>query len=52
MQQAARTRAEEIVQGLYPHQIEGVAFLLGRRREGVAERVSESIIRIFHLTSI
>ena len=32
MQQDSLTRAEEISKGLYPHQIEGIAFLLGRRR--------------------
>ena len=37
MQQAALTRAEEISKGLYPHQIEGVAFLLGRRRALLAD---------------
>ena len=31
MQQAVLTRAEEIAKGLYPHQIEGIAFLLGHR---------------------
>ena len=37
MQQAVLTRAEEIAKGLYPHQIEGVAFLLGRRRALLAD---------------
>ena len=37
MQQAVLTRAEEIANGLYPHQIEGVAFLLGRRRALLAD---------------
>ena len=37
MQQAVLTRAEEIAEGLYPHQIEGVAFLLGRRRALLAD---------------
>lgn len=37
MQQDSRTRAEEISQGLYPHQIEGIAFLLGRRRALLAD---------------
>ena len=37
MQQASLTRAEEIAEGLYPHQIEGIAFLLGRRRALLAD---------------
>ena len=37
MQQTSRTRAEEIAKGLYPHQIEGIAFLLGRRRALLAD---------------
>ena len=37
MQQANLTRAEEIAEGLYPHQIEGIAFLLGRRRALLAD---------------
>ena len=37
MQQVVLTRAEEIAKGLYPHQIEGVAFLLGRRRALLAD---------------
>ena len=37
MQQTVLTRAEEIAKGLYPHQIEGVAFLLGRRRALLAD---------------
>ena len=37
MQQAVLTRAEEIAKGLYPHQIEGVAFLLGRQRALLAD---------------
>ena len=37
MQQAVLTCAEEIAKGLYPHQVEGVAFLLGRRRALLAD---------------
>ena len=37
MQQDSLTRAEEISTGLYPHQIEGIAFLLGRRRALLAD---------------
>ena len=37
MQQDSLTRAEEIAKGLYPHQIEGIAFLLGRRRALLAD---------------
>lgn len=36
-QDKIKTRAEEIAEGLYPHQIEGVAFLLGRRRALLAD---------------
>ncbi len=32
MRQSILTRAKEIANGLYPHQIEGIAFLLSRRR--------------------
>ena len=32
-----RARAQELAAGLYPHQIEGVAFLLGRRRSILAD---------------
>lgn len=39
MQQAVLRRAEESAKGLYPHQIEGVAFLLGRRRALLAVAV-------------
>ena len=37
MPESSRTRAEEIAEGLYPHQIEGIAFLLGRRRALLAD---------------
>ena len=37
MQEASLTRAEDIAKGLYPHQIEGIAFLLGRRRALLAD---------------
>ena len=37
MEQSVLARAEEIAQGLYPHQIEGIAFLLGRRRALLAD---------------
>ena len=37
MAEASRARAEEIAEGLYPHQIEGIAFLLGRRRALLAD---------------
>ena len=33
----AEVRAERIAEGLYPHQVEGVAFLLGRRRSILAD---------------
>ncbi|HIM57304.1 MAG TPA: hypothetical protein EYM39_11410, partial [Candidatus Latescibacteria bacterium] len=34
---SARARAEEIARSLYPHQVEGLAFLLGRRRSILAD---------------
>ncbi len=37
MHDGSRRRAEEIAKGLYPHQIEGIAFLLGRRRALLAD---------------
>ena len=37
MPESSLTRAEEIAKGLYPHQIEGIAFLLGRRRALLAD---------------
>ncbi|RKU14986.1 hypothetical protein C6503_14080 [Candidatus Poribacteria bacterium] len=37
MHQTSLTRAEEIAEGLYPHQIEGIAFLVGRRRALLAD---------------
>lgn len=33
----ARARAERLVTGLFSHQVEGVAFLLGRRRAILAD---------------
>ena len=37
MQHTGKDRAEEIAKGLFPHQIEGIAFLLGRRRALLAD---------------
>ncbi len=37
MPESNLTRAEEIAKGLYPHQVEGIAFLLGRRRALLAD---------------
>ena len=37
MQDTSLTRAEKIAKGLYPHQVEGIAFLLGRRRALLAD---------------
>ena len=37
MEQSSIKRAEELSQGLFPHQIEGIAFLLGRRRALLAD---------------
>ena len=45
MQQSSLTRAEEIAEGLYPHQIEGIAFLLGRRRALLADDMGLSKTR-------
>ncbi len=37
MSEASRARAKVMATGLYPHQIEGVAFLLGRQRSILAD---------------
>src|SRR5215208_6645696 len=37
VQQHAQQRAESLAAGLFPHQIEGVAFLLGRARTILAD---------------
>ncbi|MEM7366390.1 MAG: DEAD/DEAH box helicase [Pseudomonadota bacterium] len=37
MADTSTRRAEQIAEGLYPHQVEGVAFLLGRRRSILAD---------------
>ncbi len=37
MQHTGKDRAEKIAKGLFPHQIEGIAFLLGRRRALLAD---------------
>ncbi len=37
MHDVSRRRAEDIAKGLYPHQIEGIVFLLGRRRALLAD---------------
>ena len=34
---AIRNRATDIAKGLYPHQVEGIAFLMGRRRSILAD---------------
>ena len=34
---ATRNRATDIAKGLYPHQVEGIAFLMGRRRSILAD---------------
>ena len=57
MQQAVLTRAEEIAKGLYPHQIEGVAFLLGRRRALLADdmglgKTRQSVIAMVEVEAI
>ena len=48
---AALTRAKELSKGLYPHQVEGIAFLLARRRSILADdmglgKTRQSIIAI------
>src|SRR5688572_241819 len=37
VQAEALARAERLARGLFPHQVEGVAFLLGRRRAILAD---------------
>ena len=37
MHETSVKRAEEIAEGLFPHQVEGIAFLLGRRRALLAD---------------
>ncbi len=37
MQENSVKRAEKIAEGLFPHQVEGIAFLLGRRRALLAD---------------
>ena len=37
MAESGHRRAEAIAEGLYPHQVEGIAFLLGRRRALLAD---------------
>lgn len=34
--QVVLDRAKNIAEGLYPHQVEGIAFLMGRRRSILA----------------
>ena len=51
-----KRRAEKIAEGLYPHQIEGVAFLLGRRRALLADdmglgKTRQSIIAMTEVES-
>ena len=37
MDELSVKRAEELAHGLFPHQVEGIAFLLGRRRALLAD---------------
>src|SRR5687768_8889021 len=51
---AAFTNAVALARGLFPHQIEGVAFLLGRRRAILADdmglgKTRQTIISLRHL---
>lgn len=50
---AAPTRATELAQGLFPHQVEGLAFLLGRRRAILADdmglgKTRQSVLAMTH----
>ena len=52
---AAFKRAVALAEGLFPHQIEGVAFLLGRRRAILADdmglgKTRQAIVSLQHLT--
>src|ERR671918_2087020 len=52
---AAFRKAAELAEGLFPHQIEGVAFLLGRRRAILADdmglgKTRQSIIALTEAT--
>src|ERR671912_1372575 len=52
---AAFTSAAALADGLFPHQIEGVAFLLGRRRAILADdmglgKTRQAIVSLRHLT--
>ncbi len=47
------SRAEQLAQGLYPHQVEGLAFLLGRRRSILADdmglgKTRQSVLAMTH----
>ena len=47
------SRAELLAQGLYPHQVEGLAFLLGRRRSILADdmglgKTRQSVLAMTH----
>src|SRR5512145_418752 len=49
------SQAVALAEGLFPHQIEGVAFLLGRRRAILADdmglgKTRQSIVSLRHLT--
>ena len=55
MPDAAFERAVALADGLFPHQIDGVAFLLGRRRAILADdmglgKTRQSIVSLRHLT--
>ena len=50
---AARQAAERLADGLYPHQVEGLAFLLGRRRSILADdmglgKTRQSVLALVH----
>ena len=52
---AAFTSAAALAEGLFPHQIEGIAFLLGRRRAILADdmglgKTRQAIVSLRHLT--
>ena len=55
MPDAALQRAVALADGLFPHQIDGVAFLIGRRRAILADdmglgKTRQSIVSLRHFT--
>ena len=55
MDDSLDSQAAALAEGLFPHQIEGVAFLLGRRRAILADdmglgKTRQAIVSLRHLT--